>query len=261
MTAERRVVEQLSDYYEPVVGFEDISGIQAQFSTDVAQRLSELNLDKTSVVIPLIGGMYQWWRLQDTAPELVSRLQPYAVFVARDSVGGLHFSNNSLMQHVVVLDDIADRLGQFEEICRLPEIQCAESMHFFTPTRKIHTESRMQEFSHVDFFIPHCFPNDENGNPIWVCSGFGMNEGPNVNELRQENFRGSLASLAANQRMSTVCYKRKPTVVPRYSMEIQLFGLATGQGSLRERNRLIDLETYKGNWQRQFHMVESWPSE
>lgn len=271
MTVERGVGEQLSDYYEPVAGFEDISGMQARFSAEIAQKLSNLGPDNTTVIIPLIGGMYQWWRLQEIVPELVCELQLNALFVARDYTNKLKLSKNvASMPHVVVLDDIGDELTQSRDICKLTEVQCAENIHFFSPVRKVHTRAKMEVLNterrarnlpEIDFFIPYCFPNDESGKAPWVCSGFGMDEGPDVSNLPPGNFRGSLASLAASQRMSTVCYKRKPAVLPRYSMEIQLFGLAAELESLRERNRLIDLETYKGDWQQQFRMIQRWLGE
>ena len=261
----------MSNYYEPVAGFENISPMQAQFSAEVAQRISELDPNHTAVIIPLIGGIYQWWRLQEAAPKLVSELQPNAVFVAKNNAGMLKLSKDvARLPHVVVLDDIGDALTQFGEICELPGVECAKSVNFFSPVRKVHTLAKMEAFNaerqvrqlpKVDFFIPYYFPDDENGEAPWVCSGFGMNEGPDTTELTEENFPGSLPSLAVNQRMSTTCYKRKPGIAPRYSMEIQLFGFAARQGSPRERNRLIDLEACKGDWKQQFRMIQRWYSE
>ncbi|MCR4329426.1 MAG: hypothetical protein NUV65_02675 [Candidatus Roizmanbacteria bacterium] len=278
MTADQRETESLYTYYEPISGFKDIRDKQADFSCNVADIIIKLGPEDTTVVVPLIGGMYQWWRLEDVAPGLVKVLRPNVVFMAKDPSGAVHFRGQPMLRHVFKLDDIGDELSELGRLLASDEVTNSkhiETVHFSAPVQKTHTQALMEELNQhrpalglplVDFYIPHVLPNDVNGEPIWVCSGFGMNEGPDPAKLSGGNLPGSLTSLAAYQRMVNICLKRREGVVPNYAMEIQYLALllrseANHPDQTRRVNKLIDLETYKGNWQRQFNMVDRWIGE
>ena len=273
MTVDQREDETLHRYYEVIPGFEDIHDMQVAFSNDVARRIIELGPQDTTVVVPLIGGMQQLWCLADAAPELVPALRQNVVFMAKDSSGNVHFHGQPVRRHVVAIDDIGDMLDELKRLLASGEFtssQNIETVHFFAPVGKIHTPELMVNLNRdrkgkglpeVDFYIPHILPNDANGEPIWVCSGFGMNEGPDPRKLSGGNVSGSLTSLASYQRTADVCLRRREGVVPNYVMEIRHFASLQRPRSKHpdqtgRTHKLIDLETYIDDWQRQFRLID-----